>query len=69
MARLQAALEGLPLRQRTALTLCHFQGLRQSEAAAVMGIGEAAYESLLARARRRLRAELAPEQEQEDGTP
>lgn len=53
--RLNHAISILPERQRTALLLCHFQELSQAEAAAVMGIGEHAYESLLARARRRLR--------------
>jgi RNA polymerase sigma-70 factor (ECF subfamily) len=57
--RLHAAIERLPDRQRTALVLCHYQELGQADAAAVMGIGESAYESLLARARRRLRAWLA----------
>jgi RNA polymerase sigma-70 factor (ECF subfamily) len=65
--RLRQALELLPDRQRTALLLRHFQDLPQAEAAAVMGIGEHAYESLIARARRRLRALLAgadgPEEE------
>ncbi|MEO8667280.1 MAG: sigma-70 family RNA polymerase sigma factor [Bauldia sp.] len=55
----QSAIERLPDRQRTALILCHFQELGQAEAASVMGIGESAYESLLARARRRLKAVLA----------
>ena len=54
----QAALARLPQRQREALILCHFQDLSQVEAAAVLAIGESAYESLLARARRKLRAEL-----------
>ena len=58
---LRAAIERLPERQRTAIALCHFQGLSQAEAAAVMEVGEAAYKSLLARARRRLRALLAEE--------
>lgn len=58
---LRAAVDSLPERQRTAIALCHFQGLSQAEGAAVMEIGEAAYESLLARARRRLRALLAEE--------
>jgi RNA polymerase sigma-70 factor (ECF subfamily) len=57
----QAAIERLPDRQRIALVLCHYQELGQAEAAAVMGIGESAYESLLARARRHLRVWLAPE--------
>jgi RNA polymerase sigma-70 factor (ECF subfamily) len=56
---LRAAVDGLPERQRTAIVLCHFQGLAQAEAANVMDVSEAAYESLLARARRRLRALLA----------
>jgi RNA polymerase sigma-70 factor (ECF subfamily) len=56
---LRAAVDSLPERQRTAIALCHFQGLSQAEAAAVMEVSEAAYESLLARARRRLRAVLA----------
>jgi len=54
----RAAIERLPERQRAALVLGHFQEMSQSDAAAVMGIGESAYESLLARARRRLRTLL-----------
>ncbi len=54
----QAAVAALPERQRAAIVLCHYQGLNQMEAAAVMGIGEEAYKSLLARGRRRLRAAL-----------
>ena len=56
---LRAAVDSLPERQRTAIVLCHFQGLGQAEAADVMEVSEAAYESLLARARRRLRVILA----------
>ncbi len=56
---IRAAIAALPERQRSAIVLCHFQGLGQAEAAAVMGIGEHAYESLLARARRSLRATVA----------
>jgi RNA polymerase sigma-70 factor (ECF subfamily) len=59
--RVQSAIGRLPDRQRTALVLCHYQDLGQAEAAAIMGIGESAYESLLARARRRLRVWLAAE--------
>jgi RNA polymerase sigma-70 factor (ECF subfamily) len=59
---LRAAIDGLPERQRAAIALCHFQGLSQVEAASVMDVSEAAYESLLARGRRRLRALLAGNQ-------
>ena len=55
----RAAIAQLPERQRMAILLCHFQELSQAEGAAVMAIGEEAYESLLARGRRRLRALLA----------
>jgi RNA polymerase sigma-70 factor (ECF subfamily) len=55
----RAAIAELPERQRVAILLCHFQELSQAEAAGVMGIGEEAYESLLARGRRRLRILLA----------
>ena len=50
----------LPERQRVALALCHYQGLRNDEAAAVMEITVEALESLLARARRTLRDRLRP---------
>ncbi len=56
---IRAAIAALPERQRAAIVLCHFQGLGQAEASAVMGIGEHAYESLLSRARRGLRATVA----------
>jgi RNA polymerase sigma-70 factor (ECF subfamily) len=53
-----AALAALPETQRIALTLCHYQGLRNAEAADVMGVSVEALESLLARGRRTLRARL-----------
>jgi RNA polymerase sigma-70 factor (ECF subfamily) len=53
-----AALAQLPAQQRTAITLCHYQGLRNVEAADVMGVSVDALESLLARGRRTLRARL-----------
>jgi RNA polymerase sigma-70 factor (ECF subfamily) len=56
---IRAAIAALPARQRAVVVLCHFQGLNQSEGAAVMGIGEHAYESLLARARRNLKIALS----------
>jgi RNA polymerase sigma-70 factor (ECF subfamily) len=53
-----AALAQLPAQQRVAITLCHYQGLRNTEAADVMGVSAEALESLLARGRRTLRARL-----------
>ena len=53
-------IEALPERQRTALALCHYQGMRNDEAADVMGITVEAVESLLSRARRTLRDRLRP---------
>ncbi len=53
------AIAVLPERQRIALVLAYYQDLGNIEAAAVMEIGVEALESLLARARRRLREELA----------
>jgi RNA polymerase sigma-70 factor, ECF subfamily len=49
----------LPERQREALTLCALEGMSNIEAAAVMDVGVRALESLLARARRSLRASLS----------
>jgi RNA polymerase sigma-70 factor (ECF subfamily) len=60
-ARVSAALQELPERQRLALGLCHFQGLSQAEAANEMDISEHALESLLARARRGLKQKLEKE--------
>lgn len=60
-ARVRAAIARLPGRQTLALELCHFQGHSNIEAAAMMEISIEALESLLARARRTLKAELAGE--------
>ena len=57
-ARVRAALAALPSRQREALVLTYYQELSNAQTAAVMGIGIEALESLLARARRTLRAHL-----------
>lgn len=59
--RVDKALQGLPERQRLALVLFHYQGLSQEEAAATLEISQDALESLLARARRSLKATLANE--------
>jgi RNA polymerase sigma-70 factor, ECF subfamily len=58
-ARVAAAVSKLPARQREALVLFHYQELSHADAAAVMGISVDALESLLARARRNLRQQLA----------
>jgi RNA polymerase sigma-70 factor (ECF subfamily) len=55
---LNEALAELPERQATALVLVHLHGLSGAEAAEVMGVGEEALESLLARGRRALKGEL-----------
>jgi len=65
------ALKELPERQRLALTLFHYEGLSQVEVGQILGVSDEAVESLLARARRALRAvlkddwqQLLPENEQ-----
>lgn len=60
-ARVGEALQRLPERQRLALTLFHFEGMSQIEVGEAMGISDEAVESLLARARRQLKADLKDE--------
>jgi RNA polymerase sigma-70 factor (ECF subfamily) len=55
---LESAWAELPERQASALALVHLDGLSGSEAASVLGVSEDALESLLARARRALKAQL-----------
>lgn len=62
--RVDAALKGLPERQRLALTLFHYEGLSQIEVGQVLGVSDEAVESLLARARRTLKALLKDEWQQ-----
>ena len=59
--RVDAALKALPERQRLALTLFHYEGMSQIEVGEAMGISDEAVESLLARARRTLKAALKDE--------
>ena len=61
---LQAALDGLPERQRQAVVLRHIEGLGNPEIAAIMGIGTEAVESLTARGKRALTAALAGRREE-----
>jgi RNA polymerase sigma-70 factor (ECF subfamily) len=58
-ARVTKALQALPVRQREAIVLQYYQELSNVEAAAVMEVTVEALESLLVRARRRLRLLLA----------
>lgn len=63
-ARVAEAMATLPDRQRAAMALCHYEGLSNIEAAAMLDISVGALESLLVRARRTLRmalADLAPQ--------
>lgn len=57
------AIAALPERQREAILLVHYQDLSGSDAASAMDISIEALESLLARGRRTLRAQLANRQE------
>jgi RNA polymerase sigma-70 factor (ECF subfamily) len=59
-AALQAALAALPDRQRLALVLRHLEERPNPEIAAILDTSVEAVESLLARCRRSLAAELAP---------
>jgi len=59
--RVHSALETLSERQRQAITLSHFDGYSNIEAAEIMNTTIEAIESLLSRARRRLRTLLAAE--------
>lgn len=54
------AIGRLPERQRAVLTLVYYQGFGNGEAADLLGLSVEAVESLLGRARRALRATLAP---------
>lgn len=56
--RVREALLALPESQRSAITLCHYQGMRNIEAAEVLGVSVEALESLLARGRRAMRDRL-----------
>ena len=61
--RVQTEILALPERQRAALILSYYQHLSQSEGAAVMGVKEKAYESLLSRAKAKLKMNLLPVKE------
>ena len=63
MAALDAALAALPERQRMAVVLRHIEEMSNPEIAAVMEIGVEAVESLVARGKRALAAQLAGRRE------
>ncbi len=66
---LRGAVANLPERQRTALLLCHFDGMSNQDAAAVLDVTVEALESLLARARRTLKTTLRPQLDQPETQP
>jgi RNA polymerase sigma-70 factor (ECF subfamily) len=59
--RVREAVAQLPERQKLALELCSFQDRTNIEAAEILGVSVEAVESLLARARRTLKARLLDE--------
>jgi RNA polymerase sigma-70 factor (ECF subfamily) len=63
-AKIQAAVADLPERQRTAIVLSYTSGLSNVQAAETMEISVKAFESLLVRAKRELRARLAGDGEE-----
>jgi len=63
-AKIQAAVADLPERQRTAIVLSYTSGLSNAQAAETMEISVKAFESLLVRAKRELRARLAGDGEE-----
>jgi RNA polymerase sigma-70 factor, ECF subfamily len=66
---LRGAVAQLPERQRTALVLCHFDGMSNQDAAAVLEVTVEALESLLSRARRTLKTTLRPLLDQPETLP
>ena len=66
---MRAAVARLPERQRTALLLCHFDGLSNQDAADILEVTVEALESLLSRARRTLKTTLRPLLESEETLP
>lgn len=56
--RIAAAIAALPARQRSAIALTYDEELSNAEAAQVLGTSVSAFETLLVRARRSLRAKL-----------
>jgi RNA polymerase sigma-70 factor (ECF subfamily) len=57
-SQLEKAIQNLPHRQRAALNLCVYEELSNNDAAEVLGIGVKALESLLVRARAKLKSDM-----------
>jgi len=51
----QEAMMSLPERQRSAIIMCHYQGLSNKDAATILDVSVDALESLMARGRRKLK--------------
>ena len=56
--KLEFQIASLPQRQKTALTLCFYEGLSNQEAANIMGVNLKALQSLLMRAKMTLKSKL-----------
>ena len=56
---LEQAIAKLPERQKAALNLCFYEGLSNKEAAEILGVGVKGLESLLMRAKKALKEDLA----------
>lgn len=57
--RVKRALDSLPDRQREALALCYYQGLKAKDAAEILSVTQGALESLLFRARQTMKEILS----------
>ena len=57
-ATVQEAMMKLPERQRSAIIMCHYQGLSNKDAAMILDVSVDALESLMARGRRKLKQML-----------
>lgn len=58
---LERAMQALPQKQKTAITLCFYEGLSNKEAAEILGVGVKALESLLMRGKNGLKDFLTRE--------
>ena len=67
-AAVAAAMQALPDRQRAAIVLTYYEGVSNADAAATLGIGVKAMESLLVRARQGLSRSLAEQGMLQEGS-